>query len=135
MQNERKEEQMAENQMSELIRTSLDGIRNFTGGDTCLGTPIETAAGVTVIPVSKVTVAFATGGVDYGGRRIVAPQNFGGGGGTGVTITPMAFLTVGADADIRLIPVADNGGGAVGKVADLIADAPDILKKIKDVLF
>lgn len=126
---------MAQTQMSELIRASLDGVRSFTGADTFIGEPIE-ARGVTVIPVSRVSIAFATGGVDYGAKKIIAPQSFGGGGGTGVTITPIAFLTVHEDARVELIPIEERGvDAAVGKVASLVEKAPELLQKIKQVLF
>jgi uncharacterized spore protein YtfJ len=79
--------------MSEIIKSSLNGIKDFTDMENAIGTPIQTPSGVTVIPVSRVSVGFATGGLDYGAKKLVGNQNFGGGGGTGVSITPIAFLT------------------------------------------
>ena len=91
--------------MSEIIKTSLEGIRSFSDSGTVIGNAITTSSGVTVIPVSKVSIGLATGGIDYGGRKMTSPQNFGGGGGTGISITPVAFLTVGPKADVNLVPV------------------------------
>lgn len=127
---------MAEHHMSDLIRTSLDSLRDFTGADTFIGEAIDTPSGVTVIPVSRVTIAFATGGVDYGTRRISQGQNFGGGGGTGVTITPIAFLTVNTAQDVRLVPIEPSGiENTVEKVVGLIEKAPELIGKIKQILF
>ena len=85
---------MSETKMSDIIRASLDGIRDLTDMETAIGDAITTPSGVTVIPVSKVTMGIATGGIDYATKKLTSPQNFGGGGGTGMSITPIAFLTV-----------------------------------------
>ena len=120
--------------MSEIIRASLEGVRSFTDMDTVVGNAINTPSGVTVIPVSKVSMGIATGGVDYGTKSTHNPQNFGGGGGTGLSITPVAFLTVGRDAEVNLIHV--NGQRTdVEKIADLIEKSPEIIEKIKNSLF
>ena len=99
---------MTENRMSEMIKASLDGIKDFTDVDTVFGKAITTANGVTVIPVSKVSVGFATGGVDLPNQDLSSPVNFGGGSGTGVSISPVAFLTVGPDSAINLIPIGKD---------------------------
>ena len=56
---------MAENKQSEIIRTSLESIKTMLDANTVLGEPITTPSGVTIIPVSKVTVGYASGGLDY----------------------------------------------------------------------
>ena len=101
---------MSETNMSEIIRASLEGIRSFTDMDTIVGNAINTPSGVTVIPVSKVSMGIATGGVDYGTKGSHNPQNFGGGGGTGLSITPVAFLTIGRDAEVNIIHINSSGG-------------------------
>ena len=123
---------MAENKMSEILRASLDGIRDFTRGEAFLGSAIETASGVTVIPVSKVSIGFATGGVDYTGRKNSLSQNFGGGGGSGISLSPIAFLTVGPDASVQLIPITQTQSeSTLSKLISLIEDAPELIDKIK----
>ena len=124
---------MSENKMSDIIKASVEGIRSFTDMDTVIGTPITTQNGVTVIPVSKVAMGIATGGVDYAGKKISASQNFGGGGGTGLSITPVAFLTVGKDADINLIHVGDVPTD-IDRIAGLIERAPELIDKIRGSL-
>lgn len=119
--------------MSDIIKASLDGVRGFTDMETAYGKPITTPSGVTVIPISKVTVGFAGGGLDYGGKKITAAQNFGGGSGTGVSITPIAFLTVGRDAQINLIPL-NTPSSDIERIAGLIDKSPEIIQKIKNIL-
>lgn len=124
---------MSENKMSDIIKASMDGIKSFTDMETVIGNAITTPSGVTVIPVSKVAMGIATGGIDYGSSRTASEQNFGGGGGTGLSITPIAFLTVGRDAEVSLIHV-NSGGGDVDKIVGLIERAPEIIEKIKGAL-
>ncbi len=124
---------MPDNKISEYLNASFEQIRSLTDADTVIGNAIITPSGVTVIPVSKVTMGFATGAVDYGAKRLVGNQNSGGGGGTGVSITPIAFLTVGADADIRLIPISGANTG-LDRVASLIEHTPELIERIKGSL-
>ena len=122
-----------ESGMNELIKASLDGIKSAVGSDAVIGDPIHTPSGVTVIPVSKLTVGFAGGGVDFLGKKSIPNQSVGSGGGSGVSITPMAFLTVSKDADIRLINLSDNAGTSVQRITSLIENSPDIIARIKSI--
>ena len=119
--------------MSDIIKTSLEGIRDFTDVKTAIGEPIETQSGVTVIPISKISVGFATGGVDFGAKKIIANQSFGGGGGTGISVTPIAFLTVGKNAEVNLIHLSSGHNSTVDKAISLIESTPEIIGKIKDI--
>ena len=124
---------MSENKLSDIIKASMDGIKSFTDMETVIGNAITTPNGVTVIPVSKVAMGIATGGIDYGKSKQDSEQNFGGGGGTGLSITPVAFLTVGRDAEVNLIHI--NGSGAdVDKIVNLIERAPELIEKVKNAL-
>ena len=124
---------MSENKMSDIIRASMDGVRSFTDMQTVIGNAIHTPSGVTVIPVSKVSMGIATGGVDYGVQKTSPSQNFGGGGGTGLSITPIAFLTVSQDAHINLIHI-NNSESSIDKISDLIEHSPQIIEKIRGIL-
>ena len=126
-------EKMSENKMSDIIKASMDGIKSFTDMETVIGNAITTPSGVTVIPVSKVAMGIATGGIDYGAGRTNPAQNFGGGGGTGLAITPIAFLTVGRDAEVNIILI-NSSGGDIDRIANLIERSPEIVEKIKGAL-
>ncbi len=119
--------------MSEIIKTSLDGVKNFTDIENAIGEPISTPSGVTVIPVSKVSFGFATGGLDFGQKKLISNQNFGGGGGTGLSITPIAFLTVDKNSRVELIHI-ENTKSTLDRALSVIESSPDIIKKIKDTL-
>lgn len=124
---------MSETKMSDIIRASLDGIRDLSDMETAIGDAITTPSGVTVIPVSKVTMGIATGGIDYATKKLTSPQNFGGGGGTGMSITPIAFLTVSPNAEVGLIPIS-SPDNEIDKISRLIEHSPEIIAKIKGIL-
>ena len=123
---------MSDTKMGDIIKASLEGIKEFTDVDTVFGRAITTANGVTIIPVSKVSVGFASGGVDFPNKRAISPQNFGAGSGTGVAITPVAFLTVGADAKIDLLEISPKQNSGFEKAVELLENSPQIIEKIKN---
>ena len=119
---------MSENKMSEIIRASLDGIREFTDTDSVMGRPILTPGGVTVIPISRISLALATGGADYSSRKS-GGQNFGGGGGTAVNITPIAFLCIDTSSKISLININETKND---RFSSIIEKVPEIIDKFKN---
>lgn len=120
--------------MSEIIKTSLDGIRDFTTPDAAFGSAINTPSGVTIIPVSKITLGFASGGLDRSERRNSSDKSFGGGGGTAMTVTPIAFIAVGKNAEVSMIPIDDGGVSGIDKLVSLVERSPEIIEKIKGLL-
>lgn len=124
---------MSESKMGDIIKATMEGIRSFTDMETVIGDVITTPSGVTVIPVSRVAMGIATGGIDYGTKKLTSSQNFGGGGGTGLSITPIAFLTVNRDAEVNLIPL-ENSGSDIERVTSLIEHSPEIIEKIRNAL-
>lgn len=129
---------MNENKVNDLIESSLAKIRELTGTETVVGDPIYTPNGTLILPVSKISMGFATGGLDFGKKKDAdgkKPNNYGGGGGTGVTVTPVAFLILSPEGKIDLIPITDAKNiDTVDKVSALIERSPDILRRLKDVL-
>lgn len=129
-----KENESSENKMSEIIKTSLDGIRDFTTPDAAFGSAINTPSGVTIIPVSKITLGFASGGFDRSERRNPSDKSFGGGGGTAMTVTPIAFIAVGKNAEVSMISIDDGGASSIDKLVSLVERSPEIIEKIKGLL-
>ena len=124
------------NRIGEIAKTSLDSIRSMLDANTIVGDPIETASGTTIIPISKISVGYASGGVDYAAKKDVSnkPNNFGGGGGTGLTVTPVAFLVVQADGNVRILNVnAAAPADSVAQVVGFLERSPDLLERIKGV--
>lgn len=126
---------MSENKISDIISTSLEKIKALADGETVIGNPIATPNGTTIIPVSKVSMGFASGGIDYNGKKTpVGAQNFGGGGGTGITVTPISFLVVSPDGNVQLMPISNpTQTDTVDKVTSFIERSPELLEKIKKV--
>ena len=128
---------MNENKVNDLIESSLAKVRELTGTETVVGDPIYTPNGTMILPVSKISMGFATGGLDFGKKKDddAKKRNYGGGGGTGVTVTPVAFLILSPEGKIDLIPVTDaKNVDAFDKVTALIERSPEIVKRLKDVL-
>lgn len=128
---------MAESKLNDIIETSLEKIKALADGETVIGTPITTPDGTTVIPVSKISMGFASGGIDYQGKKTIESnkQNFGGGGGTGITVAPVAFLIISSNGNIQLLPISSpaNSGDTIDKVTAFIERSPDILERIKHI--
>lgn len=127
----------SENKIPEIIRSSLENVRSIVDANTIIGDPILTQTGTTIIPISKVSVGVATGGVDYNSKKENQPtrqQNFGGGGGTGLTMSPVGFLVIDADGDVEFINIGMKGKpDPVDQIADLVERTPDIIAKIKKI--
>ena len=128
------------NRIGDITKTSLDSIRAMLDPNTVVGNPIETAAGTTIIPISKVSVGYASGGIDYAGKKDVSnkPNNFGGGGGTGVSVTPVAFLVVNKEGEVSVLNVSSSASStapadAVSQVVGFLERSPDLLERIKGV--
>lgn len=133
---------MAENKQSEIIKTALESIKTILDANTVIGTPITTPAGTTIIPVSKITVGYASGGLDYlkkdtpiaaDGKPVY--NSFGGGGGTGVNVTPVAFIVVDAEGktEIMNMNAPTTPEDTVSKILDAIERSPELIEKLKAV--
>ena len=118
--------------LQDMIRTSLESIRAMVDANTVVGTPIQTPSGTTIIPISKVSVGYASGGVDFSSKT--AQKNFGGGGGTGLSVQPVCFLAVNAAGEVQVLPLTGDGpANPVERVADLIEKAPDIIGRVRNI--
>ncbi len=121
---------MSETPITEIIRSSLENAKKIFDANTVVGEPISVGEGTVIIPVSKVTCGIATGGTDIGGKDASKGKNgFGGGGGTGLSVIPLAFLVVNSCGDVKLLNVGENSGFASGKVYDAIAAVDGIIDK------
>ncbi|MCI6495554.1 MAG: GerW family sporulation protein, partial [Anaeromassilibacillus sp.] len=91
---------MEEHPINKLMDTTMQKIKEMVDVNTIIGDPITTPDGTTIIPISKVSYGFAAGGTDFPSKR-ENRDNFGGGSGAGVSITPIGFLTV-CKGDVRM---------------------------------
>lgn len=116
-----------------LMDTTLDKIKQMVDVNTVIGTPITTADGTTIIPVSKVTYGFASGGSEFASKKMENNRLFGGGSGAGVTINPIAFIAV-SNGEAKLLNIEsfqDSQDRAVAMVPDLIDKIVGLFKKDK----
>ena len=116
-----------EHPIGSLMDTTMEKIKEMIDVNTNIGEPITSPDGTLIIPVSKVSYGFAAGGSDLPTKK-ENKDCFGGGSGAGVTIQPVAFLTV-YQGDVRLVSV-DREEGTADKLVNMI---PDVLKKVKGV--
>lgn len=113
--------------VSDLMQSTIDKVHQLVDTNAIVGQPITTPDGVTLIPISRVSFGVGSGGGDYGKAQ---PHQFGGGGGAGVKIDPVAFLTI-KDGVTRVLPVAVPPVSAVDRIVDM---APDLMDKVEKFL-
>ena len=113
---------MAERPLEGLMGVTLDKIREMVGSNTIIGDPI-TVEGAMILPVSKVTFGFASGGSDFGAKT--PKELFGGGSGAGVSVTPVAFLVI-RDGNVRTIQLADSNS-TVDRALNMLPELVDKL--------
>ena len=106
-----------------MLENTIQKIREMVDVNSVIGDPITTPDGVTIIPVSKVSVGFGGGGSDYAKSTKDA---FGGGAGGGVKVTPICFLIV-QNGSVRMMPVAAPASTTADRLVEMV---PDTLDKI-----
>ena len=109
-----------------LMATTLENIKKMVDVDTIIGNPITTESGVTIIPVSKLSYGFASGGSDFGKQQ---KDLFGGGSGAGISVIPQAFLVINGQ-DVKLLQLSPNNSTA-DKAVNMI---PEVLEMVGGML-
>ena len=114
-----------------MLQSTIERIREIVDVNSVIGEPITTPDGVTIIPVSKVSVGFGGGGSDFVSKNANHQDNpFGGGAGGGVKIDPIAFLVV-SSGTVRMLPVPVPANTTPDRIVELI---PDTLDKISSFI-
>ncbi len=111
---------MEDNRIGELMDVTMTRIKQLVDTNTIVGSPIVTPDGIMVIPVSRVSFGFGTGGSDYG----KTVDKFGGAGAAGVRIDPVSFLII-KDGVTRVVPVALPAIGPVDRILDMVPEVMD----------
>ena len=135
---------MSENKQSEIIKTALDSIKTIIDANTVIGEPIVTGAGTTIIPISKITIGYASGGIDFMKKDTPVHEgkpvfnNFGGGGGTGVSVVPIGFIVVDAEGKAEILSmeapvVVNTTEDTLSKVISFIDRSPELIGKFKEI--
>ncbi len=115
---------MAENNIKSIMDVTMDKLRALVDADVITGTPVE-VGNLTLIPVSRVSFGMATGGSDFPSKN---GQLFGGGGGAGVTVVPIAFMVINGES-VKMMPVYNEVSG----IEKAITLAPEIIDKAKEL--
>ena len=119
------------NNIPNMMENTISKIREMVDVNSVIGTPITTADGVAIIPVSKISVGVAGGGTEFVSKHPNNRENpFGGGAGGGVKVTPVCFLIV-KDGSVRMMPVAEPANNATDRLVEQI---PDVLDRISNYL-
>ena len=115
-----------------MLQDTISKIREMVDVNNVIGEPITTPDGVTIIPVSKVSVGFGGGGSDFVSKKNPNAQDnpYGGGVGGGVKITPICFLIV-KDGNVRMMPVAVAANTTADRIVEMV---PDTLDKISSFI-
>ena len=111
--------------LNDLMSTTIDKINQMVDTNTIVGQPITTPDGVTLIPISKVSFGFGSGGGDYG--KNTSKDNFGGGSAAGVKIDPVAFIVI-KDGITRILPVAVPPTSTMERIVEKV---PEIMDKVE----
>ena len=120
-----------EHPLNDLMGSTMERLRSMVDVNTVVGEPIL-AGEVTIIPVSMVSVGFASGGSDFASKnqRPEQDNSFGGGSGAGLKITPIGFLIVRGE-NVKLLPVMPPPGGAIDRAVDMV---PDLVDKVTSIV-
>ena len=118
--------------LNEMMTSSMAKIKDMIDVNTVIGDPITTPDGVTLIPITKVSVGYGGGGSDFATKNYPANRDnaFGGGAGAGVTITPMAFVVIRGES-VRMLPIAEPASTSVDRIVEMV---PDILDRVEALL-
>lgn len=112
-----------ENKVQELMGLSIDKIKEMVDVSTVIGEPMVLADGMTLIPVSRVSYGFASGGSDLPTKG--TQELFGGGGGAGINIIPIAFLVI-SDGNVRVVPMVSTPD-TLNQIANMV---PGVVERI-----
>jgi sporulation protein YtfJ len=110
-----------------LMSTSMEKIRELVDVDTIIGKPISTPDGTTIIPISKVSFGFVSGGSDI--PSTTPKEVFAGGAGAGITIKPQAFIVINKEGDSKILEL----GGKSSPIEGIIENAPELIGKLKNM--
>lgn len=127
---------MSDHPIESLMLTAMNSIKDMIDVNTIIGEPIKATNNIVVIPISKVSFGFASGGSEFKGETVNQYKKqekdeqieyrlpFGGGAGAGVSLSPIAFLVIQGEM-VKLLPV--NHSTSLDKLLDYV---PDLFEKV-----
>ena len=118
------------NPIGELMQSTMENVRSMMKMDTVVGDPIITPDGITLIPISRISVGFGGGGVEFSSEKVGQQRPYGGGNATGVKIEPIGFLVI-KEGVIRMINVTPPASTTVDRIIDLV---PQVMDRIDNFI-
>lgn len=117
-----------------MLDNAISKLREMVDVNSVIGEPI-TAGGVTIIPISKISVGFAGGGTDFVSKNENHQDNpFGGGVGSGMKVVPVAFLII-KDGNVRMLPVAAPANTTADRLVEMLPETLDKISAFIDSKF
>lgn len=120
---------MENSNIGALMDKSMEKLKEMINVDTVVGSPIQTPDGVTIIPVSRVSYAFASGGSDFRVKER-SDLGFGGGNGAGIRVEPIGFLVV-REGSVRMLSVTPPANATVDRI---IEKAPELIDTVEELI-
>ena len=118
---------MAEKPVQELMASALEKMRDLVDSNTVIGSPIYTQDGTTILPVSKITFGFVSGGTDFANKT--QKDLFGGAASSGASITPVGFLVVNGTT-VKFMQVAE-GNRTIDRLINMM---PEVIDKLEALI-
>ena len=115
---------MENNPIGELMQATMENVKNILKVDTVVGDPIFTPDGITLVPISKISLGFGGGGVEFGAKKAGEAKPYGGGNATGVKIDPIGFLVI-KEGVVRMINVTPPASNTVDRIIDMVPQVMD----------
>ena len=120
---------MSDHPIEGMMNTTLEKIKQMVDVNTVIGDPVTTPDGTTVIPVSRVSYGFASGGSNFPSKVQSEKEFFGGGTGAGISINPIAFLTI-SNGNVKLLQI-DPYNNSADRIVGMV---PDVVDKISGIV-
>ena len=115
---------MDNNPIGALMQNTMESVKNILKVDTVVGDPIYTPDGITLVPISKVSVGFGGGGVEFTNKNSGDARPYGGGNATGVKIDPIGFLVI-KEGSVRMVNITPPASNTVDRIIDLVPQVMD----------
>ena len=115
---------MAEKPVQELMASALEKMRDLVDSNTVIGSPIYTQDGTTILPISKVSFGFVSGGTDFASKT--QKDLFGGAASAGGSVTPVGFLVI-KEGSVKLMQLAE-GGATLDRLINMM---PEVIDRVE----
>lgn len=120
---------MSDHPIEGMMNTTLEKIKQMVDINSIVGDPITSPDGTIIIPISKISYGFASGGSDFPSKAQTDKNFFGGGTGAGVSINPVAFITI-SNGNVKMLQIDPYNSSA----DRIIGMFPDVVDKISELI-